>query len=110
MTAYGEQKIYVNSRKGFVKLALQYGAHLIPMVRPLIVLIILSTLTILMVLSIPKYAFGENESYYSLNILMGFRKWLQANFHLGIPLCYGRWGSLIPNKGRMHVEVRFSVV
>lgn len=32
MTAYGEQKIYVNNRKGFVKLALQYGAHIVPMV------------------------------------------------------------------------------
>jgi hypothetical protein len=33
MTTYDEQKIYVKSRKGFIKLALQYGAHLLPMVR-----------------------------------------------------------------------------
>ncbi|RYY81196.1 hypothetical protein EON63_15930 [archaeon] len=38
MTNAGVQSIYVNNRKGFIKLALQYGAHIVPM-----------------------YAFGENE-------------------------------------------------
>jgi hypothetical protein len=33
MSENGKHKIYLKHRKGFVKLALQHGAHLIPMVR-----------------------------------------------------------------------------
>jgi hypothetical protein len=32
MTVTGQHKIFLNSRKGFIKLALQYGVDLIPMV------------------------------------------------------------------------------
>lgn len=32
MTKPNEQKIYIKHRKGFIKLALQFGAHLVPMV------------------------------------------------------------------------------
>ena len=38
MSENGKHKIYLKNRKGFVKLALQHGAHLLPM-----------------------YAFGEND-------------------------------------------------
>jgi len=37
MTKPGSHKIYLLSRKGFVKLALQYGCDLVPMVSCLIV-------------------------------------------------------------------------
>ena len=33
MTTPGEHKIYLRNRKGFIKLALTHGAHLVPMVR-----------------------------------------------------------------------------
>ena len=32
LTKPRENKIYVKSRKGFIRLALKYGAHLVPMV------------------------------------------------------------------------------
>ena len=43
-----EHKVYLKSRKGFVKLAIQYGAHLVPM-----------------------YCFGENECYTTSKFAMG---------------------------------------
>ena len=83
MTSSGENKIYLNSRKGFLKLALEHGAHLVPM-----------------------YAFGENETYTCVNNLAPqFQKWLQENLQIGFPICYGRWGSLIPNKVELQIEI-----
>ncbi len=35
MSENGQHRIYLRHRKGFVKLALQYGAHLVPMVTTL---------------------------------------------------------------------------
>ena len=49
MTKPRENKIYLRSRKGFAKLALQYGAHLVPM-----------------------YAYGENECYNVSDAFRGF--------------------------------------
>jgi 1-acyl-sn-glycerol-3-phosphate acyltransferase len=108
MTTPGVHQIFLNNRKGFVKLALEYGSPLVPM-----------------------YAFGENEVFHVSKLFMGtscycfifdsvsvfvdsfytatmhdtgFRVWLQHKFQLGIPLLYGRWG-LFPLKVRIHVEV-----
>eukprot|EP00602_Paraphysomonas_sp_CaronLab_P004684 CAMPEP_0185018216 /NCGR_PEP_ID=MMETSP1103-20130426/1012_1 /TAXON_ID=36769 /ORGANISM="Paraphysomonas bandaiensis, Strain Caron Lab Isolate" /LENGTH=202 /DNA_ID=CAMNT_0027547947 /DNA_START=142 /DNA_END=750 /DNA_ORIENTATION=- len=83
MTTPGEQKIYVKNRKGFIKLALQYGAHLVPM-----------------------YAFGENECYHVSKAFMGLRLWLQENLRLGIPLVWGRLAApLVPLKVPITVEI-----
>jgi 2-acylglycerol O-acyltransferase 2 len=82
MSESGLHRIYLLERKGFVKLALQYGADLIPM-----------------------YAFGENEVYTTSNILLDFRKWLQKSFSLGIPICFGRWGSFLPHRKRLALEI-----
>jgi 2-acylglycerol O-acyltransferase 2 len=82
MTKYGEQKIFLKSRKGFVKLAIQYGAHLVPM-----------------------YAFGENELYYTYDILIGWRMWLQENFKIALCLTSGWLGTPLPLKTDLHVEI-----
>ena len=82
MTTPGEHKIYLHSRKGFVKLALEYGTPLVPM-----------------------YAFGENECYHVSKLFMGFREWLQGTFQLGVPLVWGRWGSMVPLKVKLHIEI-----
>eukprot|EP01034_Spumella_vulgaris_P044106 gene44106-54811_t len=79
--AYKHQ-IYLRHRKGFVRLALQHGAHLIPM-----------------------YAFGENECYIHSQFMIEFRMWLQKRFKVALPIVFGRWGSFVPHKVDLHMEV-----
>jgi hypothetical protein len=50
---------------GFIKLALQYGAALVPM-----------------------YAFGENELYECSDFAMGARKWLQHSLKVAVPIVF----------------------
>ena len=84
---YRENKIYLKSRKGFIKLALQHGAHLVPM-----------------------YAFGENETFYVSYFLLNFRIWLQKNFKIGIPFIYGRYGFMpLPVELAMEVCIQFKI-
>jgi len=73
LTKERENKVFLARRLGFIKLALLHGTPLVPM-----------------------YCFGENETYHVSQALMGFRKWLQRTFHIGVPLCWGRWGSFWP--------------
>ena len=76
MTEEGKQRVYLKSRKGFVKLALQYGCDLVP-----------------------TYAFGENELYHISNFASSFRHWLQRTFSIGLCLAMGRprwWNWFAP--------------
>jgi 1-acyl-sn-glycerol-3-phosphate acyltransferase len=82
MTAVGEHRVYLKSRKGFIKLALASGADLVPM-----------------------YAFGENDCYSLSNAFKDFRMTLHEKFQLGIPLFYGRWGTLLPYPVKIAVEI-----
>lgn len=82
MTEVGEHRVYIKSRKGFVKLALISGASLVPM-----------------------YAFGENDCYSISHVLKDFRMYLQRKFQLGIPIFYGRWGTLVPYPVKIAVEI-----
>ncbi|CAM9117060.1 unnamed protein product, partial [Ectocarpus fasciculatus] len=82
MTEVGEHHVYLKSRKGFVKLALSSGSALVPM-----------------------YAFGENDCYTISHLWKGVRIWLQEKFQLGIPIFYGRWGTLLPYPVKIAVEI-----
>lgn len=82
MTRPNEHKIYIRSRKGFVKLALEYGADIVPM-----------------------YVFGENELYEVSSFLMGFRKWLQRSFHIGLPVAFGWKNTLLPLPKPLGIEI-----
>ena len=84
MTAPKQHKIFARTRFGFVKLALLYGAELVPM-----------------------YTFGENEVYHISHKFHALRHWLQRNLSMGISLFHGDgWHRLSPLKGtELHMEV-----
>ena len=82
LTQPHHHQIVVRERKGFIKLSLQYGCPLVPM-----------------------YCFGENELYFVSDFLLDFRKYLQHNFQIGIPICFGVFGTLIPYKVALNVEI-----
>ena len=73
LTEEGKHKVFLRKRKGFIKLALQFGTPLVPI-----------------------YTFGENDMYSVSKFLFGFRNWLQKYFHIGLPVVWGRWFSLCP--------------
>jgi len=70
-TEYGKHKLVLRERKGFVKLAMQQGADLVPV-----------------------YAFGETSLYNHHQVGIGLRKWLQKRFGVAIPLVSGEWGMM----------------
>lgn len=70
-TEYRKHKIVLKERKGFVKLAMQQGAQLVPV-----------------------YAFGETSLYHHHQIGIGFRKWLQKRFGVAVPLVSGQYGMM----------------
>ena len=53
-----------------------------------------------------QYAFGENDCYHVSKMFIKSRQWLQQNFQIGIPFIWGRMGTLVPLKVKMHMEVR----
>lgn len=71
MTVRGKHHLYLNSRKGFVKLALENNASLVP-----------------------TYIFGETDLFNHSAFLLGPRIWLMKNFGVAVPLIYGAAGLL----------------
>jgi 1-acyl-sn-glycerol-3-phosphate acyltransferase len=70
-TIYQQERVYLKSRKGFVKLAMRKGVPIVP-----------------------AYVFGASDYYYTSNLFFGPRLWLQKNLGLCIPLAAGLWGSI----------------
>lgn len=70
-TVRGKHIIYLKQRKGFVKLAMQQGAQLVPV-----------------------YAFGECDLYNHYQFGIGFRKMLVEKFGVAVPLISGQFGLL----------------
>ena len=70
-TVYRRQRLVLRDRKGFVKLAMQQGASLVPV-----------------------YAFGETSLYKHSQAGITWRKWLSHKFGVAIPLLYGEYGLL----------------
>lgn len=70
-TVYQKHIAMLSMRKGFVKLAIEEGAELVPV-----------------------YAFGETDLYYHSRFLLGLRKYIVKKFHVAIPLLRGRFGLM----------------
>eukprot|EP00929_Paragymnodinium_shiwhaense_P072400 TRINITY_DN36750_c0_g1_i1.p3 TRINITY_DN36750_c0_g1~~TRINITY_DN36750_c0_g1_i1.p3 ORF type:complete len:147 (+),score=40.27 TRINITY_DN36750_c0_g1_i1:442-882(+) len=74
--APGKHEVYWGSRKGFVRLAVEYGIPLIP-----------------------AYTFGETDLYDPIPLFCDFRAWLCRRFHIATPLAAGRWWCpVLPKK------------
>lgn len=72
MTEYGKERVYLRSRKGFVKLAMRKRVPVVPM-----------------------YVFGSSDLFYTSRLLYGPRHFLMKRFGVCIPLCWGLGGSPI---------------
>lgn len=66
-----QQNRIMSSRKGFIRLAIEEGADLVPV-----------------------YAFGETNLYYHSLLFLNFRKYLVKNFGIAIPLLLGEYGLM----------------
>ncbi|KAJ1463206.1 diacylglycerol acyltransferase [Pelagophyceae sp. CCMP2097] len=75
--APGRHVAFWKTRKGFVKLAVEFGLPLIP-----------------------AYSFGENDMYLPSGFLLKQRLWLCDKAHVAVPLVFGRsWlAPLLPRK------------
>jgi len=69
-TVEGKNQVYA-SRKGFVRLAVEYGVDVVPV-----------------------YAFGEVNLYSTSNFLFHFRKWVCKQFYVALPIAYRTIGGV----------------
>eukprot|EP00934_Nitzschia_sp_Nitz4_P001412 Nitzschia sp. Nitz4//scaffold143_size57137//4218//5234//NITZ4_006506-RA/size57137-processed-gene-0.32-mRNA-1//1//CDS//3329536422//1412//frame0 len=69
-TENGREIVYVQKRKGFIKLALRKGVPVVPV-----------------------YVFGVSDMYHTSHAFFGMREWLVKNLGVAIPLTCGKLGS-----------------
>ena len=67
---HGKELVYVEKRKGFIKLSLRYNTPVVPV-----------------------YVFGTNDLYHTSKVGFGWRSWLVKNLGVAIPFTAGKWGS-----------------
>ncbi|XP_023411594.2 LOW QUALITY PROTEIN: 2-acylglycerol O-acyltransferase 1 [Loxodonta africana] len=83
----GEPILRIRNQKGFIKLALEHGASLVPV-----------------------FSFGENELFQQIpnprgSWLRAAQEALQSLLRVALPLFYGRWGLLLPFRTPVHTVV-----
>mmetsp|Transcript_33266 Transcript_33266/g.74770 ORF Transcript_33266/g.74770 Transcript_33266/m.74770 type:complete len:334 (+) Transcript_33266:49-1050(+) len=77
---HGKENVYINSRYGFIKYALQHGYCLVI-----------------------AYTFGETDQYYSLSCLRPLNLWLGKHLGFVVPVFWGRsLCPLLPRGGGLH--------
>jgi len=75
-----QERIYVQKRLGFVRLAMRTGCPLLP-----------------------AYAFGESQLFHTSQFLLDFRLWVVRKLRVGLPLFTGRFGLPLPIPKPTHV-------
>lgn len=73
LTEEGKHRCYVRTRKGFCRLAVEFGVPVVP-----------------------HYAFGETAVFGVSQFLFGLRMFLCDKLHVALPLAFGRWGIPFP--------------
>uniref|UniRef100_K3W7H9 Acyltransferase n=1 Tax=Globisporangium ultimum (strain ATCC 200006 / CBS 805.95 / DAOM BR144) TaxID=431595 RepID=K3W7H9_GLOUD len=78
LSQQGDHTIYVQKRKGHIRLALKYGTSIVP-----------------------SYTFGETDMYTHSKFLLAFRQMIAKKFAVALLVGYGspRWFPVLPHKG-----------
>jgi hypothetical protein len=71
-TVHGREIVFLQKRKGFVKLAMKHGVPVVPV-----------------------YVFGVSDYYHTSPFAHDFRMWLLKTMGIAIPLAWGIYGSSI---------------
>ena len=73
LTKFDKHILWIKERKGFCKLAVEFGLPIIP-----------------------HYTFGETSMYTTSCFLHNIRWWICDKFHIALPLASGRWNISFP--------------
>lgn len=75
-TNVNQPLIYARHRRGFIRLALEYGARILPI-----------------------YVFGEDQLYSTSSLFLSTRIWIVKKLRIALPIAWGRWWNwLIPHR------------
>jgi len=78
-----DEVLFINARRGFIRLALEYGCHLVPC-----------------------YCFGANELYHQITWGKELRKWILKKTRLACTFGIGRSHyNLLPKKRPLHLVI-----
>eukprot|EP00539_Tryblionella_compressa_P018122 CAMPEP_0178876978 /NCGR_PEP_ID=MMETSP0747-20121128/10581_1 /TAXON_ID=913974 /ORGANISM="Nitzschia punctata, Strain CCMP561" /LENGTH=354 /DNA_ID=CAMNT_0020544567 /DNA_START=31 /DNA_END=1098 /DNA_ORIENTATION=- len=69
----GQDIVVLQKRKGFVRLALSYGADLVPV-----------------------FGVGNTDTYETYSFALSWRLWLQKKAGIALPIFHGRWFTTLP--------------
>lgn len=72
-TTLGQDIVVLSKRQGFVRLALSYGAALVPV-----------------------FGVGNSDTYQTYSWGLSWRLWLQKKTGIALPIFHGRWGTTLP--------------
>jgi 1-acyl-sn-glycerol-3-phosphate acyltransferase len=72
-TTRGREIVYLQHRKGFIRLAMQKQVPVVP-----------------------TYVFGASDYHYTWGGMFALREWIQKRFGVCLPIAFGYWGSLCP--------------